>query len=180
MNRYLLLVFMLLFSYCTSNFSSTKKQCHILQSLIDEYEQAFSNTEIAKEKYGYRSKVHNLALRKQHKIVKQSIYKMEAYLSLYGFPTIEDHGPDFVKIPPKILADKKPSFACLKRNMPYFYAGYQHGDFPDWAFVLYMQAMHQHQFGDILRLENPYTIQLQIDSLMNILNIEETLIEVRK
>ena len=105
---------------------------------------------------------------------------MEEYLSLYGFPTIEDHGEDLVKIPRKILVDKKPNLESLKRYLPYFYEGYQNGDFSEWAFVLYLQNMHQYQFGDILRLENPYTEKMQLDSLLKILNIEEELIEVSK
>lgn len=67
----------------------------------------------------------------------------------------------------------------LERNLPHFYRGFQNGDFPDWAFVHYMQAMYRHQFNDILRLENPYTTKTQLDTLQKILKINEGMLEVK-
>jgi len=179
MNQYTLLVFILLFSYCTVNYNSTEKQCHFLQTLQNDYQQAIENADKAEELYGYRSKAHNLALRKKYKTIKQSIHKMEEYLNLYSYPTTEQHGPDFVEIPQQILLDNGPSLQTLKRNLSHFYAGFKNGDLPDWVYVRYMQKMYQHQYGDILRLENPYTTQMQLDTLQKILKINEEILEVR-
>jgi len=179
MNRCTILILLLL-SYCTVSYNSAESQCNYLQTLIDQYEEAFDGADKALRQFGYKSKAHNLALRKQKKVAKESLHEMEEYLRLYGFPTIEEHGSDVVEIPRKIIVDRANNLETLERNLKYFYVGWKKGDLSDWAFLRLMQSMYSYKYGDILRLENPYTHEIQMDTLQKILNINDEILEVKK
>jgi len=179
MNRYAIPIVLLLFNCCTASFNSTESQCHYLQNLQDQFNEAFEESDKALRQFGYKSKEHNLALRKQTKVAKESLLKMEEYLRLHGFPTVEEHGPDFVEIPRKIIVDRAPDLETLESNLKYFYTSWQKGDLSDWSFLRFMQSMYNYKYGDILRLENPYTHEMQMDTLQKILNINDEILEAQ-
>lgn len=134
MNCYTIPIVLLLFSCCTASFNSYESQCSYLQNLRDQFDEAHEEADDALRQFGYKSKTHNLALRKQRRVAKESLLKMEEYLRLHGFPTIEEHGPDFVEIPRKIIVDRAPDLETLERNLNYFYSGWKNGDLSDWGF----------------------------------------------
>jgi len=162
-----------LFTCCNFSYNSVEKQCSYLQNIADAHEEAVQQERTALKQYGYKSKAHNLALRKRDKAVKESQIKIEEFFRLYGFPTKAEHGPDFVEIPRAILVDFGRDYNTCKRNLKYFYDGWQKGDVDNWMMVRYLQVMYLHQFGDILRLENPYTDEMQLEALMKALEIDQ-------
>ncbi|MCP3930903.1 MAG: hypothetical protein GY705_17590 [Bacteroidetes bacterium] len=160
------------YSQEVSQLSSLKEQSEFLEK-IGVFDQKVRRDETeALQKFGHNSKEHQESLISMMEADNQNLAKIEAYLNVYGHPTIEGHGKDAARTPWMVIHHATGGVEPRTRNFKYLYEAWKNEDIRGVEFTFYLNRMYDIKFGKRLELKNPYREEFEIDTLIRSLELE--------
>ncbi|MFK7983192.1 MAG: hypothetical protein AB8G86_24645 [Saprospiraceae bacterium] len=158
---------------------SDKKSQRAFLEKIAASDQRVRDEEIAiNQKYGYKSKEHQQAIQKQIDTDKSNLAKIEAYLEKYGHPNKLDHGNRAFYAPWIVMHHAPKETGTRRRNFKYLYDYYKKDELEQDRLNFFLGRMHQLKFGGRIRWNRSFTVQEELDSLINVLDLRTVADEI--
>jgi len=107
----------------------------------------------------------------QKEMDKRNLDKVEAYLSVHGYPSRE-LGSEANRAPWLVIHHAQ-GYAARERNFPLLYQTYLDGQLDEGALAFYLGRMHHMKYGKMLRMDGAFTAENQIDTLIELLSLPQ-------
>jgi len=133
---------------------------------------------IIQQQHGYDSKEHKQAIQMMMKTDENNLKKVEAYLAKFGYPNKLDHGNKAV-YGPWMVIHHSPSETPRRRNFKYLYQAYLKEDLAGDRLAFFLGRMYNREFGERIRWEGPFTVQQELDSMINALDLRRIVNEIK-
>jgi len=193
-NHLILLLYLGSFFACQAPETSSKdKIAQEVAALTDKYshrtflekiatsDQAVREQEtIINQKYGYDSKAHQQAVQAMIDTDNSNLEKIEAYLQKYGHPNKLDHGNKAFYAPWIVMHHAPKETGTRKRNFKYLYDYYKKDELEPDRLTFFLGRMYNLEFGERIRWNGPFTVQQELDSMVNALGLREVTDEIDK
>ena len=186
MMRTSLLLLLLIFAACSNRDSKDENYTPNVDALTTVAKQAAFLEEIAasdqqvrhfateqQNKFGYHSAEHKAAITNMVKTDLENLAKIEAFLSKFGHPTLDDHGKNAVEAP-WIVIHHSTGNSARERNFEYLYRAWRKEDIRDNAFTFYLNRWYDIKFGERISWNRPFTVYEEVDTLFRALELTET------
>lgn len=158
-----------------------KKAQRAFLEKIGESDQAVREQETAiNQKYGYDSKEHKQALQVMMDTDKSNLEKIEAYILKHGYPNKIDHGNKAFYAPWIVMHHAPKESGTRRRNFKYLYEYYKKDMLEPDRLTFFLARMHNLEFGHRIRWNGPFTVQQELDSMINALNLRGIADEIDK
>lgn len=125
---------------------------------------------IIQQQHGYDSKAHKQALQMMMKTDENNLKKVAAYLAKYGYPDKLDHGNKAVYGPWMVL-HHSPSEASRRKNFKYLYQAFLKENLEGDRLAFFLGRMYKREFGERIQWDGPFTVQQELDSMINALDL---------
>jgi len=158
--------------------TTIEKQTKFLEHILakDQEVRHFETEQL--QKFGYDSKEHQLAVQNWWKTDDLNLFKIEAYLKTYGYPTIKEHGKEAVRAPWLVIHHAPGDVEPRKRNFKYLYEGFKQGDLEADQLTFFLNRMYDKKFGYRIEWNRPYKTEEELDTLFKSLDLLEIVREV--
>ncbi len=180
------------FTACQTNTSNVEDDIAIeVAALVDKKgqrafleniaasDQRVRDEEIAiNQKYGYDSKEHKQAVQVKMDTDKSNLAKIEAYLEKYGHPNKLDHGNKAFYAPWIVMHHAPKETGTRRRNFKYLYDYYKKDELEQDRLNFFLGRMHQLEFDKRIRWNRSFTVQEELDSLINVLDLRSIADEI--
>ena len=142
-------------------------------------DQRVRDEEIAiNQKYGYDSKEHKQAVQAMIATDKSNLAKIEAFLEKYGHPNKLDHGNRAFYAPWIVMHHADSQTGTRRRNFKYLYDYYKKDELEQDRLNFFLGRMHNLEKGARIKWNRPFTVQEELDSLINSLDLREIANEI--
>ncbi len=158
-----------------------KKSQRTFLEKIGTADQAVRDQESAiNQKYGYDSKEHQQAVEAMMDTDKSNLAKIEAYILKHGYPNKIDHGNKAFYAPWIVMHHASKESGTRRRNFKYLYEYYKKDMLEPDRLTFFLARMHNLEFGHRIRWKGPFTVQQELDSMINALDLREIVDEIDK
>lgn len=149
-----------------------KKSQRAFLEEIAALDQSIRDEEIAiNQKYGYDSKEHKQAVQAMMDTDKSNLAKVEAFLEKYGHPNKLDHGNRAFYAPWIVMHHADNQTGTRRRNFKYLYDYYKKDELEQDRLNFFLGRMHNLEKGERIKWNRPFTVQEELDSLINSLDL---------
>lgn len=135
---------------------------------------------IINQKYGYDSKQHKQAVQARINTDKSNLAKIEAYILKHGYPNKIDHGNKAFYAPWIVMHHAPKESGTRRRNFKYLYEYYKKDMLEPDRLTFFLARMYDLEFGERIRWNGPFTVQQELDSMINALDLREIAAEIDK
>ena len=183
---FLLFSILSLFTCQTPEPSLQDKIAAEVETLTDKYvqraflekigtaDQAVRDQESAiNQKYGYDSKEHQQAVQAMMDTDERNLAKIEAYILKHGYPNKIDHGNKAFYAPWIVMHHAPKESGTRRRNFKYLYEYYKKDMLEPDRLTFFLARMYNQEFGKRIRWNGPFTVQQELDSMINALGLRE-------
>lgn len=154
-----------------------KSQRAFLEKIATSDQYVREQATIIQQQHGHDSKEHKQATQMMMETDDHNLKKVEAYLAKYGYPNKLDHGNKAV-YGPWMVIHHSPSEAPRRRNFKYLYQAYLKEDLEGDRLAFFLGRMYNREFGERIRWDGPFTVQQELDSMINALDLREIVAEM--
>jgi len=113
------------------------------------------------------------------KVDLENIFKIETYLDTYGYPSQELLGEKAAGCP-WIVIHHAPDNSTRHKNFHHLYKGYLAGDLSPDGLAFFLGRFQRFENGDWIEFDGPFTTEMEIDTLIKALNLEELALSIEK
>lgn len=99
-----------------------------------------------------------------------NLKKVEAYINIHGHPDRETLG-ETASITPWAVIHHSRDYHARDRNFETIYAAFLNDNIDDGALSFYLGRMYRMKFGERLKMESPFTIQDELKTLIEKLDL---------
>ncbi|MFK7807525.1 MAG: hypothetical protein AB8F74_06925 [Saprospiraceae bacterium] len=135
--------------------------------LLDQKVRTDEDTVLAT--YGHGSKEYKDHWKFINQTDELNLAKVEAYLAAFGHPKKSELSDQAVHTP-YIVIHHQSTAEPRRRNFQYLEDAYKSGDLDSGAFAFYLNRFYEFEFGHRLEMKNPFTEEIEIDTLVKALN----------
>lgn len=132
------------------------------------------------QKYGYDSKEHKQALQAMMETDKSNLEKIEAYILKHGYPNKIDHGNKAFYAPWIVMHHAPLASGTRRRNFKYLYDYYKKDQLEVDRLTFFLGRLYNLEFGERIRWNGPFTVQQELDSMVNALGLRAITDEIDK
>ncbi|GEM_PF-1970703 len=191
-NLLYIISFLFCFTACQTNTSNVEDGiAKAVAALVDKklqrafleeiaaVDQSIRDEEIAiNQKYGYDSKEHKQTVQAMIDTDKSNLAKIEAFLETYGHPNKLDHGNRVFYAPWIVMHHADSQTDTRRRNFKYLYDYYKKDELEQDRLNFFLGRMHNLEKGGRIKWNRPFTVQEELDSLINSLDLREIAEEI--
>jgi len=130
-----------------------------------------------RQKYGYHPQAEKNRWKKINEADNLNLQKIEAYLEMYDYP----HPLLIGKVKsqtPWLIIHHSSDIETREKNLHHLYNAYKNGRLSASYFATYLQRWHKMKFGKMIKMENPFTNEEEITTLMRALKINQENLEM--
>ncbi len=158
-----------------------KKSQRAFLEKIGTADQAVREQESAiNQKYGYDSKEHQQAVQAMMDTDKSNLEKIEAYIIKHGYPNKIDHGNKAFYAPWIVMHHAPLASGTRRRNFKYLYDYYKKDQLEVDRLTFFLGRLYNLEFGERIRWNGPFTVQQELDSMVNALGLRAITDEIDK
>ena len=158
-----------------------KKSQRAFLEKIGTSDQAVREQETAiNQKFGYDSKEHKEAIQTMIDTDKSNLEKIEAYILKHGYPNKIDHGNKAFYAPWIVMHHAPKESGTRRRNFKYLYDYYKKDQLEPDRLTFFLARMYNLEFGERIRWNGPFTVQQELDSMVNALGLRVITDEIDK
>lgn len=156
-----------------------KKSQRAFLEEIGAADQTVRNAETAaNQQYGYDSKEHKQAIQTMIDTDKNNLEKIEAYIIKHGYPNKIDHGNKGFYAPWIVMHHAPKASGTRRRNFKYLYEYYKKDMLEPDRLTFFLARMYDMEFGERIQWNGPFTVQQELDSMINALGLREITDEI--
>lgn len=146
----------------------TTQEDHI--SFLEELFENDQKYRVAKNALDLNSKSYNIKVEQAKDSIawydQLNLIKVEKYLAQHPYPSLKIYGNE-LSIAPIMVVHHQPSYTTARQDFfPVFHEAYRNGDITPNLFSFYLGRWYEMNNGEYYRMESPYMIEEQIDSLI--------------
>ncbi|MDH5397064.1 MAG: hypothetical protein OEX02_02895 [Cyclobacteriaceae bacterium] len=130
--------------------------------------------------FGYDSKEYQEMLETMVQVDNENLAKIEAFLEVYGHPTIEEYGKKAANVPWYVIHHATGGMEPRIRNFKHIYRAWKKGDIEGGAVSFYLGRMHRIKFDQRFDMPGPFQREAEIDTLIQLLGLEQMRTEVEE
>lgn len=127
-----------------------------------------------KLEYGKDSKEYTEFVQEYRRTDSINLLKVENYLSVHGHPKKSKLG-EIAAITPWVVIHHygfQDAYEVKEKYFSTIYKAYKNGDLSDGEISFYLNRMYSRKYSERLRMESPYTIESELDTLISKLNLD--------
>lgn len=141
-----------------------------LQNILDGDKGIREKSTSIQIEFGSDSNEYFTLVEEMNKVDDLNLAKIHSYLKKYDYPDAETYGKNLSVVP--ILVVHHSNNDNVRRDFyPQFKTAYDQGRLEAAFFALYLGRMYEFEKGSYYRMESPYMIEDQIDSLITQLDL---------
>ncbi len=153
-----------------------KKSNYLTEILEDDQRVRAADDGALLLQYGAQSAEYREYVRTQIEMDQVNLTKVEAYLDAHDYPSTALG--EAANTAPWIVIHHSQGYESRLRNFPHIYRAYIDGLLDEGAMAMYLGRMHHMRYGKMLRMEGAYRAEDQIDTLIQLLELEDLRSEV--
>lgn len=144
---------------------TTEQKINFLQEIFDTDQQVRVESTNIEIEHGRDSNEYIASVEKMNAIDHTNLSKALWYLKNYDYPDVATYG-DTRSIVPALVVHHSNDTQIRRQIYPQFKTAYDQGRLSPNLFALYLGRIYEKEKGDYYKMESPYLIEDQIDSLI--------------
>lgn len=141
-----------------------------MDKLYDDDNIVRNDVSNALRNFGIHSEEHKKALAEMKRVDEENARKLSAYLKKYGHPEKDIHGNKAIETP-WLISHHAADYETKEENFRYIYQGFLNGDIEGGRLSMFLGGMYEAKFGDRLKFDKPFTEEVEIDTIMKVLDL---------
>lgn len=159
--------------------STIEKQRSFLETIYDLDQQVRKESTTTQQTYGLNSPEYKAVDQKMRSVDTDNLNKVEQYLKTYGHPTLKEHGEKATRAPWIVIHHAMGGVPPRERNFKYLYQAWKNKDLENGQFTFYLNRMYEKKFNERLRWNRPFKVQEEVDSLVQLLNLQNVVADIK-
>lgn len=149
-----------------------EQQTEFLEGIYDEDQGVRKRETEILQKVGHESNQYRQNEEEAMQFQAMHLEQIEHYLSIHGYPSLQIHGEKAAMTPWLVVHHSIDSSSARQKYFPFLYTAWRNGNIDGGQFTLYLNRFYRIVHDSRLDLENPYTEEFEVDTLMKALGLQ--------